>query len=112
MPEARRISPEELSKAVSKAVELAKTKHKLELQPHLFEQDFARLPWWIIGRRLHETDNLEQAHAISETITSAVNAKGNAFQPATLRVDKDVLVGFIERFGNQVEAPEMLAGPG
>lgn len=112
MPEPSRIQPEELSKAIVKAVELAKAKHKLTLEPFLFQQDVARIPWWIIGRRLRDIDDLKQAHIVAETITSAVNAKGNVFQPATLRVDKDILVGFIERFGNQVEVPEMLAGPG
>jgi hypothetical protein len=111
MPEARRIRPEELAKAVGKAVELAKTKHKLDLEPYLFEQDFARIPWWIVGRRLRESDDLKQALTISETITNAVNDKGTAFQPATLCVGKDILVGFIERFGNQVEIPTSLMGP-
>lgn len=107
-----RIRPEDLSKSVSKAVELAKAKHKLDLQSHLFQPDFTRLPWWIVGRIVRDRVDLDQAHKISETITAEVNAKGDAFQPATIRIGGDILVGFIERVGNHVEVPDLLQGGG
>ncbi|MCC7013347.1 MAG: hypothetical protein IT454_12355 [Planctomycetes bacterium] len=110
MADPRRIRPEELSKAVAKAVDLARAKHKLELHPHLFQQDFAHLPWWIVGRVLRERVDLDQAHKVSETITQSINAKSDAFQPATVRIGDDILVGFIERFGNQIELPNILGG--
>jgi hypothetical protein len=112
MADSHRIRPEELSKAVAKAVSLAQTKYKLELQPHVGPQDFARLPWWIVGRVLRERIDLDQAHKIAETITAGVNAKHDGFQPATVRLGDHILVGFIERFGNQVEVPNSLLGGG
>jgi hypothetical protein len=112
MADSHRIRPEELSKAVAKAVSLAQAKYKLELQPHVGPQDFARLPWWIVGRVLRERIDLDQAHKIAETITAGVNAKHDGFQPATVRLGDHILVGFIERFGNQVEVPNALLGGG
>lgn len=112
MPEAARIRPEELSKAVTKAIEIAKSKHKVDLQPPLFQQDILRVPGWIVGRVLRDQLDLNLAHKIAESITDSVNGKGSGFQPATVRIERDIHVGFIERFGNQIELPGSFQGPG
>jgi hypothetical protein len=112
MPEPRRIRPEELSLAVSKAVKLAQSRHKLELHEHLIQPDFARLPWWIVGRVLREQVDLDQAHKVSTTITESINGKVGAFQPVTIKISDQILVGFIEKFGNQLELPGQLFGGG
>lgn len=112
MPQADRIRPEELSKAVAKAIEIATSKHKVELQPHLFQQDIVRVPGWIVGRVLRDQLDLNLAHKIAESITSSVNGKSGGFQPATVRIDRDILVGFIERYGNQIELPGSFQAPG
>ncbi len=112
MSDSPRIRPEELSKAVAKAVSLAQSKHKLALQAHPIQPDFARLPWWIVGRVLRERVDLDQAHKVAETITASLNGKGDLYQPVTARFGDDILVGFIERFGGQLQVPEHILGGG
>ncbi len=112
MSDSPRIRPDELSKAVAKAVSLAQAKHKLELHPHPIQADFARLPWWLVGRVLRQRVDLDQAHKTATTITASVNGKGNAFQPVTVCFGDDILVGFIERFGGHIQPPQHLLGGG
>lgn len=112
MADSQRIRPEELSKAISKAVEIAQAKHKVQLQAHPIQPDFARIPWWIAGRVLRDRIDLDQAHKLAETITLSVNGKSKAFQPVTARFGDDILVGFIERYGGNLELPQQILGGG
>jgi len=93
-------------------VKLAQSRHKLELHEHLIQPDFARLPWWIVGRVLREKIDLDQAHKVSTTIAESINGKNGLFQPMTVKISDQILVGFIERFGNQIELPNQLFGGG
>ena len=56
--------------------------------------------------------DLDQAYKAAETITAAVKITGVELQPVAMKIDKDILVGFIERHGGQLEIPDLLAGGG
>jgi hypothetical protein len=105
-----RVSNRELAKAVENAVEKASANHSLEV--HLFQQDFVHLPWWIIGRVLRDQNDLTKAHELARSITKNVKLPGIDLQPATICIDKDILVGFIERNGGAFGVPGSLGGSG
>jgi len=107
------VSQADLSKLVAKAVELARDRHKdVEFSQGLFDQDTFRLPWWIVGRVLRDKVDLDQAHKIAEDITKGVG-EGLELHPVTIRINRNILVGFIEKFGRQIEPPGGGAfGPG
>lgn len=107
-----RVSQRELASAVGKAVELASRKHKLRLEPNLFERDVFQVPWWIVGRVVRERADLDQAFKAAETITSGVKFPGVELQPVALKINADILVGFIERFGDRLEPPFFINGGG
>jgi hypothetical protein len=102
------VSQRELAKAVNKAVELAARQHKLKLESNLFERDLIKTPPWIFGRVLRGQVDLDQAYKAAETITSNVKFADAEFQPVALRINRDILVGFIERFGDRVQVDDFL----
>ena len=109
------VSQADLSKRIADAIKLARDRHKdVEFEQGLFEQDTFRLPWWIVGRVLRDKVDLDQAHKIAEDITRSVGAKDLQLHPVTLRINRNILVGFIERFGRQIEPPAggAFGGPG
>jgi hypothetical protein len=110
-----RVQREKLAAAVAKAVKAASAKHGApKLEPHLFQQDIARLPWWIVGRVLHEhAIEFDRAHDISSQIAANVSKTiGVPLQPSTLIIDKDILVGFIEHIGGDLEIGDLMGGGG
>jgi hypothetical protein len=106
------VTQEQLSKAVDAAVKIAGERRKLALQPPIFDLDHIRTPWWIVGRVIRDKFPLDDAHQISEEITKAVRVDGVTLQPTTIKIDKDILVGFVEKYGGQLPVPDLVAGPG
>jgi len=104
--EVARIGRRELAGAVHKAVGLAASRHKLDLQANLFDRDDFRLPPFINGRRCRDID-MDQAFKAAETIVENLGLKDVAVQTVALKIDKDILVGFIERFQDQFEFQDM-----
>lgn len=105
-----RIGQRELAHAVDQATSLAARKHKLKLEPNLFQRDVFHLPWWIVGRVLREQVDLDHAFKAAETITQGVKLDGVDLQPVALKIQGDILVGFIERFGDRLEIQDTLLG--
>jgi len=105
-----RISQKELSAAVEKAVSLASRKHKLELEHNLFDRDVFRLPWWIVGRMLRDNVDLDQAYKAAESITTGLRIPEVDLQAVAVKIDKDILVGFIERFNGQLDIGDFRPG--
>ncbi len=106
-----RLSNADFSKAVGSAVAAAAKRNKLaDLQTSL-GSDFHHMPWWIVGRVLHEAD-LNQAHAFAQAVAADVSKRrGVDLKPALTIVDGDILVGFVERNGNDLQLPTNVFGP-
>lgn len=109
--EVARIGPRELAGAVHKAVGLAASRHKLDLEANVFDRDDFRLPPFINGRRCRGID-MDQAFKAAETIVDNLGLKDAAVQTVALKIDKDILVGFIERFGDQFVVQDTFQGYG
>ena len=103
-----RVSQKDISKAIEKAVSVASRKHRLQLEPNLLHGNVFRTPWWLVGRVVRDGTDLNQAFGAAEAITAGLNQPG--LQAVALKIDKDILVGFIERFGPQLNMPEVLGG--
>ena len=100
------VSQAELAKLIAKAVEKARARHKdLELTPALFDSDAIRIPWWIVGRVARGPLDLDKAYKVAEDIAQATAPNGPVLQPVAMKLGKEILVGFIERYGRQFEPP-------
>ena len=97
---ASQVSQKTLAAAVDKAVRLASERHELELDTNLFGRDLIRTPPWIVGRVIRGEVSLDQAYVTAEAIARGVEIDGVDLQPVALKINKDILVGFIERFGD------------
>ncbi len=93
---ARQISQKTLADAVDKAVRIASKKHELALDTNLFGKDVIKTPPWIVGRVIRGEASLDQAYATAEAIAKGVELEGVVLQPVALKINKDILVGFIE----------------
>src|SRR3954463_13901487 len=99
MPEAQRIPLKDLNAAVERAVGWAPERRKLSAEPPVFGGDFYRVPWWLVGRKLRDQVNLDEAYEFAQQVSEAVSAEaGFELVPAVTIIDKDILCGFIERF--------------
>lgn len=105
-----RIGRRELSTAIDKAVGIAVSRHRLEFQPNHFGRDQFQLPPWIVGRLVRGKIDLDQAFKSAETIVEAAGFGDQNLQAVAIKVDKDILVGFIERFGDQLDVGDLIGG--
>lgn len=109
MDKPERISAAEFGQAVQEGVRAAAKRRKLDLRTSL-GSDYYTLPWWIVGRQVRDVD-LKVAHEFAVQVTEAVQTKsGIELSPALTMIDGDILVGFIERFGNEIEVPQNRLG--
>ena len=87
----------ELRAAIDKAVNLAVKRRKLKVEAPLFGGDTFQINPWIAGRVVRDI-SLEKADELAVGITKTVGDLGiGDLVPATIKIDDDILVGFIER---------------
>lgn len=106
MPErkaAQSISLASLASTVDDAIRMATERHKL---PTGTETLIDR--WEIIGRRLDENVNFEQAHRFAEAVTAQVKLPGLAVEPVVSRLGPHTWVGFVA----QSSIPKALSSVG
>ncbi len=105
MPTSNRLSSAEFGKAVEAAVLTAAKRNKLADLRTSLGSDYHHMPWWIVGRQVRDVD-LSQAQAFATQVAADVGKKsGVELLPALTLIDGDILVGFVERFGNDLEVP-------
>ena len=85
-----------LSKSIDKAVALAAKRHDVA-----FGGDNIILNWEILGRILREMQLGGRDTRLDVANTILKNVPGVKGQPVVTKIGKDILVGFIERVGNQ-----------
>jgi hypothetical protein len=85
-----------LSKSIDKAVALAAKKHDVA-----FGGDNVIVNWEILGRILREMKVGSGDTRLDVANTVLKNLPGVKGQPVVTKFGKDILVGFIERAGNQ-----------
>jgi hypothetical protein len=85
-----------LSKSINKAVALAAKRHDV-----VFGGDNIIHNWEIIGRILREMQLGGPDTRLDVASTVLKNIPGAKGQPVVTKIGKDVLVGYIERIGNQ-----------
>jgi hypothetical protein len=86
------VSTRDLSKSVDKAVALAVKRHKVKTATSNLV-----LNWEIIGRLLRDVTDVNVAFQFASDVTKGVQLQGVSAQPALAKLDRDILVGFIER---------------
>ena len=107
---ASRLSNAEFGQAVETAVANAAKRNKLADLRTSLGSDFHYTPWWIVGRQVRDVD-LGQAQKFAEAVTAEVGKRsGFDLLPTVTIVDGDILCGFIERFGNDVQVPGRFGG--
>ncbi|HEY0519059.1 MAG TPA: hypothetical protein VGC84_06165 [Ilumatobacteraceae bacterium] len=110
MASANRLSNLEFAKAVESAVQTAAERNKLGDLRRAVGSDIHQMPWWIVGRQVREAD-LRQAQQFAEAVTAEVGERsGFDVVPALSVINGDILVGFVERFGNDVPVPGRFGG--
>ncbi len=106
-----RLSNAEFGKAVESAVAAAAKRNKLADLRTSLGSDFYQMPWWIVGRLVRDAD-LNQAHAFAKAVTADISKRSGVELKAALTiVDGDILVGFMERNGNDLQVPNNVFGP-
>ena len=106
-----RLSSAEFGKAVESAVASAAKRNKLADLRTSLGSDYHHMPWWIVGRVVRDAD-LNHAHAFAQAVTADISKKsGIELQAALTIVDGDILVGFLERNGNDLQVPTNVFGP-
>ena len=86
------ISVRDLSKSVDRAVALAGKRHGVKTEP-----DNLIVNWEIIGRILRDVQDANAAFEFANDVTRGVKVRGVRAQPVMFKLDRDILVGFIER---------------
>lgn len=92
-------APDQIRAAISKAVDLhGERVRRFERVP--FGNDAIRIPPWIAGRIVREGIALDEADELSRALSQSIaeNLGVEGLVPATIKIDKDILVGFIDRF--------------
>jgi hypothetical protein len=109
---AERLSNAEFAKAVETAVASAAKRNKLADLRKAVGSDFHSTPWWIVGRQVRDVD-LGQAQKFAEAVAADVSKRsGFDVIPALSIIDGDILCGFVERFGNDIQLPSGRFGGG
>jgi hypothetical protein len=86
------ISAKGLSTSIDRAVTLAAKRHKVRTEvPNLL------LNWEILGRILREFEDMNAAFNFAADVTKGVQLRGIKASPAICKIDRDILVGFIEK---------------
>lgn len=110
--EAERVANSELSAAVSKAVNLAIERRGLTAERGPFGSDHFRVPWWVVGRLVRDVEQADAFDLARQVTDDVAGELGFDLVPAMTVVDRDILVGFIERFEGRIPVPHgRLGGP-
>jgi hypothetical protein len=112
MPAATRIPLAELNKAVARAVAEVDN-FGAPGEVGVFRSDFFRTPWWVVGRLIRESMDLNQAHELATQVSKTTAAALKIdLAPVVTAIDGDILVGFIERYEGAIAPPAgRLGGP-
>jgi len=89
---AERIALSSVARSVDSAVRIAAARQKLAV-----EGDTLFNRWEIIGRRLRNVADINEAYEFASAVTARVKIPGARLQPVVTRIGKDILVGFVER---------------
>lgn len=100
---AQSISLASLASSVDKAIRLATERHKLNVGTETLIDR-----WEIVGRRLDENVNFEQAHRFAESVAAEVKVPGLEAEPVVGRLGKHIWVGFVA----QSTIPKALSSAG
>lgn len=105
MVKAERLSAAEFGGAVEKAVQLAAKRSGIEEIHRGLGSDYLQTPWWIVGRRVRDVE-LGVAHEFATGVAAKVTeTTGIDVAAAITVIDGDILVGFVERFGDTLVPP-------
>ena len=99
MPKVQSISLKSLSASIDRAVALAERRRGVKT-----EGPNVALGWTIYGRILREAVDINLAFQTAAEITKAAKVRGITIEPTVTRIDKNILIGFVER----VAAPKLL----
>ena len=86
------VSIKDLSKSVDKAVEVAAKRLQLGAVGPT-----TSFNWEIIGRKVKGFQDLDVAHDLAVSVAQKVKLSGIVAEPVSIRIGKDILVGFIEK---------------
>jgi hypothetical protein len=97
----RAVSVVTLTKAIDKAVAVAAERHKITV-----ERETIQHKWEIIGRVVPTGTDLNVAFRFATDVTKSLKIEGLKPDPVAVRLDKKILVGFIDRGA----LPRLLSG--
>jgi len=86
------ISAKDLSRSVDRAIALAAKRYKVKP-----EGSNLLINWEILGRILREFEDMNAAFNFASEVTKNVQFRGIKASPAVCKIDRDILVGFIEK---------------
>jgi hypothetical protein len=105
---AQSISLASLGSSVDQAIRLAMQRHKLNVGTETLIDR-----WEIIGRRLDEKVNLDQAQAFAEAVSREVKVPGLKTEPVVGRLGSHIWVGFVAQSSiPKALSPSVQALPG
>jgi hypothetical protein len=105
MDTAGRLSGVDFGKAVADAVQLATKRAEMAERRPTLGSGFHWTAPWIVGFQIRDVD-LAVARSVAETISARVGKSvGVDAVPAVTLIDGDILIGFIERFGDSLRLP-------
>jgi hypothetical protein len=97
----------EFNKAVTEAVKLAAKRNELADLRWSLGSGIHGLPPWVLGFMIRDVD-LAVAQRVAEGVAAHVGKNvGIDAAPAVSFIDGDILIGFVERFGDSVQLPGM-----
>jgi hypothetical protein len=86
------ISAKDLSTSIDRAVAAAVKRHKVKAEPSNL-----LINWEILGRILREYEDMNAAFNFASEVSKNVELRGFKTSPAVCRINRDILVGFIEK---------------
>ena len=89
---AESISLANLARTVDSAIKAAAARHELAL-----ERDSLIDRWEIVGRRLRDVADMNQAFRFAQDVTKNVKLPGLKLEPVATRIGREIWVGFVER---------------
>jgi hypothetical protein len=110
MDTAGRLNGAEFGKAVHEAVQLAVKRTDLADRRLTLGSGYHWQRPWIVGFQIRDLD-LGIANSLAENISARVGkSAGIDAVPVLTLIDGDILIGFVERFGDALQLPSIAVG--